>query len=108
MVCIRQATAEDLIQMQKSNMWCLPEKYVKHLEFSRDVTNPWIFAVQLPIEILFVPLVVLAAVAACSGRPQRKHSWVCVSKDGGGCYGATWTHHQFGGIENTPEVRYCH
>jgi len=27
MVCIRQATAEDLIQMQNSNLWCLPENY---------------------------------------------------------------------------------
>ena len=27
MVCIRQATAEDLIAMQTSNLWCLPENY---------------------------------------------------------------------------------
>lgn len=27
MVCIRQATAEDLIQIQTSNLWCLPENY---------------------------------------------------------------------------------
>ncbi len=27
MVCIRQATAEDMIQMQNSNLWCLPENY---------------------------------------------------------------------------------
>ena len=27
MVCIRQATADDLIQMQNSNLWCLPENY---------------------------------------------------------------------------------
>ena len=27
MVCIRQATADDLISMQTSNLWCLPENY---------------------------------------------------------------------------------
>ena len=27
MVCIRQATVQDLIQMQASNLWCLPENY---------------------------------------------------------------------------------
>lgn len=27
MVCIRQATADDLIAMQTSNLWCLPENY---------------------------------------------------------------------------------
>lgn len=27
MVCIRQATAEDLLQIQNSNLWCLPENY---------------------------------------------------------------------------------
>lgn len=27
MVCIRQATAADLIAMQMTNMWCLPENY---------------------------------------------------------------------------------
>ena len=27
MVCIRQATSDDLIQMQNSNLWCLPENY---------------------------------------------------------------------------------
>lgn len=27
MVCIRQATADDLVQMQNSNLWCLPENY---------------------------------------------------------------------------------
>ena len=27
MVCIRQATAEDLVSMQTSNLWCLPENY---------------------------------------------------------------------------------
>lgn len=31
MVCIRQATAEDMIQMQNSNLWCLPENY--HLKY---------------------------------------------------------------------------
>jgi len=27
MVCIRQATSEDLVSMQASNLWCLPENY---------------------------------------------------------------------------------
>ena len=27
MVCIRQATADDLIAMQTTNLWCLPENY---------------------------------------------------------------------------------
>ena len=27
MVCIRQANADDLISMQNSNLWCLPENY---------------------------------------------------------------------------------
>jgi peptide alpha-N-acetyltransferase len=27
MVSIRQATAEDLVAMQNSNLWCLPENY---------------------------------------------------------------------------------
>ena len=27
MVCIRQATADDIIQMQTTNLWCLPENY---------------------------------------------------------------------------------
>ncbi len=27
MVCIREATAEDLVNMQNSNLWCLPENY---------------------------------------------------------------------------------
>jgi ribosomal protein S18 acetylase RimI-like enzyme len=27
MVCVRQATAADLIAMQQTNMWCLPENY---------------------------------------------------------------------------------
>ena len=27
MVCIRQATAADLINMQAANLWCLPENY---------------------------------------------------------------------------------
>eukprot|EP00606_Chrysophyceae_sp_TOSAG23-5_P001037 GSChrysophyteH2.ASY1.ANO1.1071.1 assembled CDS len=27
MVCIRQATAEDMVSMQNSNLWCLPENY---------------------------------------------------------------------------------
>jgi peptide alpha-N-acetyltransferase len=31
MASIRQATAEDLIAMQASNLWCLPENY--HLKY---------------------------------------------------------------------------
>lgn len=27
MVCIRQATSDDLLQMQTTNLWCLPENY---------------------------------------------------------------------------------
>lgn len=27
MVCIRQATSDDLLQMQSTNLWCLPENY---------------------------------------------------------------------------------
>eukprot|EP00605_Chrysophyceae_sp_TOSAG23-4_P001903 GSChrysophyteH1.ASY1.ANO1.2101.1 assembled CDS len=27
MVCIRQATPEDMVSMQNSNLWCLPENY---------------------------------------------------------------------------------
>ncbi len=27
MVCIRQATSNDLLQMQTTNLWCLPENY---------------------------------------------------------------------------------
>jgi ribosomal protein S18 acetylase RimI-like enzyme len=27
MVCIRQATVHDLLQMQTTNLWCLPENY---------------------------------------------------------------------------------
>uniref|UniRef100_A0A7S4N2F3 N-acetyltransferase domain-containing protein n=1 Tax=Odontella aurita TaxID=265563 RepID=A0A7S4N2F3_9STRA len=27
MVCIRQATVDDLLQMQQTNLWCLPENY---------------------------------------------------------------------------------
>ena len=27
MVCIRQATVEDLLQMQRCNLLCLPENY---------------------------------------------------------------------------------
>lgn len=27
MVCIRQATVEDLLQMQRCNLMCLPENY---------------------------------------------------------------------------------
>jgi hypothetical protein len=27
MVCIRQATVKDLLQMQNTNLWCLPENY---------------------------------------------------------------------------------
>jgi hypothetical protein len=27
MVCIRQATVDDLISMQNTNLWCLPENY---------------------------------------------------------------------------------
>ena len=27
MVCIRQATVYDLLQMQTTNLWCLPENY---------------------------------------------------------------------------------
>jgi hypothetical protein len=27
MVCIRQATVHDLLQMQCTNLWCLPENY---------------------------------------------------------------------------------
>lgn len=27
MVCIRQATVQDLLQMQKTNLMCLPENY---------------------------------------------------------------------------------
>eukprot|EP01041_Mallomonas_annulata_P008549 gene8549-17629_t len=27
MVCVRQATAHDLLQMQTTNLWCLPENY---------------------------------------------------------------------------------
>lgn len=27
MVCIRQATMDDLLAMQRCNLWCLPENY---------------------------------------------------------------------------------
>ena len=27
MVCIRMATVNDLLQMQTTNLWCLPENY---------------------------------------------------------------------------------
>ena len=27
MVCIRMATSADLLQMQSTNLWCLPENY---------------------------------------------------------------------------------
>jgi hypothetical protein len=27
MVCIRQATVDDLLAMQSANLWCLPENY---------------------------------------------------------------------------------
>ena len=27
MVCIREATVDDLLAMQRCNLWCLPENY---------------------------------------------------------------------------------
>lgn len=37
MVCIRQATVHDLLQMQTTNLWCLPENYqVRHAEKSEN------------------------------------------------------------------------
>jgi hypothetical protein len=32
MVCIRQATSDDLLQMQTTNLWCLPENYQVRLQ----------------------------------------------------------------------------
>mmetsp|Transcript_54975 Transcript_54975/g.81816 ORF Transcript_54975/g.81816 Transcript_54975/m.81816 type:complete len:80 (-) Transcript_54975:1581-1820(-) len=34
MVCIRMATVDDLIQMQTTNLWCLPENYQRFVVVS--------------------------------------------------------------------------
>jgi hypothetical protein len=36
MVCIRQATVNDLLQMQTTNLWCLPENYQVRFQQSID------------------------------------------------------------------------
>lgn len=40
MVCIRQATSEDLIQMQNSNLWCLPENYALKYYLYHELSWP--------------------------------------------------------------------
>ena len=40
MVCIRQAIPEDLIQMQNSNLWCLPENYALKYYFYHALSWP--------------------------------------------------------------------
>ena len=40
MVCIRQATADDLIAMQTSNLWCLPENYQLKYYFYHELSWP--------------------------------------------------------------------
>ena len=43
MVCIRQATMDDLLAMQRCNLWCLPENYqlkVQHQPAHQSVSHP--------------------------------------------------------------------
>lgn len=40
MVCIRQATVDDLLQMQSTNLWCLPENYQMKYYFYHILSWP--------------------------------------------------------------------
>jgi len=40
MVCIRQATVDDLISMQNTNLWCLPENYQMKYYFYHVLSWP--------------------------------------------------------------------
>jgi len=40
MVCIRQAKAEDLLQIQATNLWCLPENYQMKYYFYHILSWP--------------------------------------------------------------------
>ncbi|GMI07479.1 hypothetical protein TrRE_jg7238 [Triparma retinervis] len=40
MVCIRMAQVEDLIQMQTTNLWCLPENYQMKYYFYHALSWP--------------------------------------------------------------------
>mmetsp|Transcript_26322 Transcript_26322/g.40775 ORF Transcript_26322/g.40775 Transcript_26322/m.40775 type:complete len:181 (+) Transcript_26322:91-633(+) len=40
MVCIRQATVEDLLSMQNTNLWCLPENYQMKYYFYHMLSWP--------------------------------------------------------------------
>lgn len=40
MICIRQAKVSDLLQMQKTNLWCLPENYQMKYYFYHIMSWP--------------------------------------------------------------------
>ena len=77
MVCIRQATAEDLLQMQATNLWCLPENYqvtrrppLKSHQF--PVPHPptqSLFPPPRPDEVLLLPHSFLAPATVRGGGP---------------------------------------
>jgi len=46
MVCVRQATVEDLLQMQKTNLMCLPENYQLKVQDKRSRDHMAIFLVS--------------------------------------------------------------
>ena len=72
MVCIRQATVQDLLQMQTTNLWCLPENYQMKYYFYHLLSWPQLLWVAEDFDGKIVGYV-LAKMEEDESQPKHGH-----------------------------------
>lgn len=91
MVCIRQATVNDLLQMQTTNLWCLPENYqVRSHQSIHSVRTSFFILVFSPVciwnrntdEVLFLPSPQLATTTLGRRGFRWENRWLRAGKNG--------------------------
>lgn len=72
MVCIRQANVHDLLQMQTTNLWCLPENYAMKYYFYHLLSWPQLLWVAEDFDGQIVGYV-LAKMEEDDAQPKHGH-----------------------------------
>jgi hypothetical protein len=72
MVCIRQANVHDLLQMQTTNLWCLPENYAMKYYFYHLLSWPQLLWVAEDFDGKIVGYV-LAKMEEDDSQPKHGH-----------------------------------
>jgi hypothetical protein len=72
MVCIRQANVHDLLQMQTTNLWCLPENYAMKYYFYHLLSWPQLLWVAEDFDGKIVGYV-LAKMEEDDAQPKHGH-----------------------------------